>query len=183
MKTKLIALKLFLEELGIPSDIDTVDERKRVQKSIYLGQIAGVDLGYHFGWYLKGPYSPELTKDYYDLDEALTEGDHEYQKKDLKEQLKEKLQAIQPIVTPPGDVSLNQEDWLELLASVHYQFSKYDQETARANIDREKPNLTLISKELKKHLRKSHLSIIDPDDRKSSKNTILKVLMILFTGQ
>ena len=157
MKTKLIALKLFLEELGVPSKIDTVDERKRVQKSIYLGQIAGVDLGYHFGWYLKGPYSPELTKDYYDLDEAITDGDQEYLKKDLKSQLKETLQVIRPIVNPPGDVSLNQEDWLELLASVHYQFSNYDQEIARANIEREKPKLVPFIPRAEEALRKTHL--------------------------
>jgi uncharacterized protein YwgA len=157
MKTKLIALKLFLEELGVPSNIDTVDERKRVQKSIYLGQIAGVDLGYHFGWYLKGPYSPELTKDYYDLDEAITDGDQEYLKKDLKGQLKESLQSIRPIVNPPGDVSLSQEDWLELLASVHYQFSKYDHEIARANIEREKPKLVPFIPRAEEALRKTHL--------------------------
>ena len=157
MKTKLIALKLFLEELGIPSDIDTVDERKKVQKSIYLGQVAGVDLGYHFGWYLKGPYSPELTKDYYELDEALIDGDLEYQKKELKSQMKEKLHAIQPIVIPPGDVLLSQEDWLELLASVHYQFSRFDQETGRKNIDREKPNLVPYIQKAEELLKKSHL--------------------------
>jgi uncharacterized protein YwgA len=157
MKTKLIALKLFLEELGVPSNIDTVDERKRVQKSIYLGQIAGVNLGYHFGWYLKGPYSPELTKDYYDLDEALTEGDHEFQKKDLKGQLKEKLQSIKSIVTQPCDVPLSQADWLELLASVHYQYSKYDPETARANIEREKPKLVPFIPSAQEALRKTSL--------------------------
>lgn len=157
MKTKLIALKLFLEELGVPSNIDTVDERKRVQKTIYLGQIAGVDLGYHFGWYLKGPYSPELTKDYYDLDEALTEGDLEYQKKDLKGQLKEKLQSVQPIITQPCNVPLSQADWLELLASVHYQFSKYDEETARMNIAREKSNLVPYIQRAEEALRNSHL--------------------------
>jgi uncharacterized protein YwgA len=157
MKTKLIALKLFLEELGVPSNIDTVDERKRVQKSIYLGQIAGVDLGYHFGWYLKGPYSPELTKDYYDLDEALTEGDLEYQKKDLKGQLKEKLQSIKSIVTQPCDIPLSQADWLELLASVHYQYSNFDQATGRANIEREKPTLAPHIQKAEEALRKSHL--------------------------
>jgi len=157
MKTKLIALKLFLEELGVPSKIDTVDERKRVQKTIYLGQIAGVDLGYNFGWYLKGPYSPELTKDYYDLDEALTEGDLEYQKKDLKGQLKEKLQSIKSIVTQPGDVPLSQADWLELLASVHYQISKCDQVAARANIAREKPTLAPYISRAEEALRKTHL--------------------------
>ena len=157
MKNKLIALKLFLEELGVPSDIDTVDERKRVQKSIYLGQIAGVDLGYHFGWYLKGPYSPELTKDYYELNETLADGDLEYQKKELKGQLKERLHAIQPIINTPCDLPLSQEDWLELLASVHYQFSRFDQDTARKNIDREKPNLIPYIQNAEEVLRKSKL--------------------------
>ena len=157
MKTKLIALKLFLEELGVPPDIDTVDERKRVQKTIYLGQIAGVDLGYHFGWYLKGPYSPELTKDYYDLDEALTEGDLEYQKKELKGQLKEKLQSIKPIVTQPCDVPLSQADWLELLASVHYQYTNFDKATAQANIEREKSVLAPYINRAEEALRNSHL--------------------------
>lgn len=157
VKTKLIALKLFLEELGVPSDIDTVDERKKVQKTIYLGQIAGVDLGYHFGWYLKGPYSPELTKDYYDLDEAITDGDQEYQKKDLKSQLKETLQSIRPIINPPGDVSLSQADWLELLASVHYQYNKYNPETARANIEREKPRLVPFIPSAQEALRNTNL--------------------------
>jgi uncharacterized protein YwgA len=157
MKTKLIALKLFLEELGVPSDIDTVDERKRVQKTIYLGQIAGVDLGYHFGWYLKGPYSPELTKDYYDLDEALSDGDQEYQKKELKGHLKGKLQSIKSIVTQPCDVPLSQADWLELLASVHYQYDNFDQETARANIEREKPTLAPYIRRAEEALRNSRL--------------------------
>jgi uncharacterized protein YwgA len=157
MKARLIALKLFLEVLSISSDINTVDERKKIQKSIYLGQIAGVDLGYRFGWYLKGPYSPELTKDYYDLDEALIEGDIEYKKKDLNSQLKEKLQAIQPIISPPDDLPLSQEDWLELLASVHYQFSKYDSDIAKTNIKREKENLVPYILRAEEALRKSHL--------------------------
>lgn len=157
MRKKLIALKLILEELGISSDIDTVDERKRIQKSVYLGQIAGVDLGYHFGWYLKGPYSPELTKDYYELNTVLIDGDLEYQRKELKEQLKSKLHTIQPIFTSPGDVPLNQEDWLELLASVHYQFTKFDQEIAIKNINREKPTFVPYIKKAEETLRKFHL--------------------------
>jgi hypothetical protein len=45
MSAKLATLKLFLNELGIDSNINTVDDRKRVQKAVYLGQIARVDLG------------------------------------------------------------------------------------------------------------------------------------------
>ena len=56
MEEKLVVLKLFLDELGIPDSIDTVDERKRIQKAAYLGQLSGVDLGYRYGWYKMGPY-------------------------------------------------------------------------------------------------------------------------------
>jgi uncharacterized protein YwgA len=157
MRNKLIALKLFLEELGVPSDIGSVDERKRVQKSIYIGQAAKIDLGYHFAWYLKGPYSPELTKDYYELDEVISEGDLEFQKKELKGQLKEKLLSIKPLFTPPADTPLNQADWLELLASVHYQLKKYDRENAKNNMVAEKPNLAPYFKIAEENLKVFHL--------------------------
>ncbi len=56
METKLLVLKLFLGALGIDDSIETVDDRKRVQKAVYLGQLSGIDLGYRYGWYRMGPY-------------------------------------------------------------------------------------------------------------------------------
>ncbi len=50
MEARQIVLKLFLSTLGVPADIDTVNDRKRVQKAVYIGQLTGVDLGYRFGW-------------------------------------------------------------------------------------------------------------------------------------
>ena len=78
MENKLIALKVLLDQLGVPDSIETIDDRKRVQKAVYLGQLSGVDLGYRFGWYVFGPYSPALTKDYYSLAEAIASGDRSY---------------------------------------------------------------------------------------------------------
>ena len=63
MEPRLIALRLYLDQLGVSSDIETVSDRKRVQKAVYLGQLSGVDFGYRFGWYLMGPYSTTLTED------------------------------------------------------------------------------------------------------------------------
>src|SRR5262245_31088985 len=71
MEAKLEVLRLFLNALDVPSAIDTVNERKRVQKAVYLGQLSEIDLGYRFGWYIMGPYSTSLTQDYYQLSEAL----------------------------------------------------------------------------------------------------------------
>jgi uncharacterized protein YwgA len=56
-----INLKLVLDELGISSDYSTIKQRTKVQKAVYLAQCVGVDLGYTFGWYTKGPFCPELS--------------------------------------------------------------------------------------------------------------------------
>lgn len=47
---------------------DTLAERVRLQKTIYLLQAtAGMKLGYGFGWYRYGPYSQDLVYDAYDV--------------------------------------------------------------------------------------------------------------------
>ena len=63
MNRRQIALKLVLEELGVPETMDSFDDRLILQKAIYLAQQAGIPLGYHYYWYLRGPYSRELTAD------------------------------------------------------------------------------------------------------------------------
>ena len=120
MDSRLLALKLFLAELGIPSVIETLDDRKRVQKAVYLGQLSGVDLGYRFGWYVHGPYSPELTRDYYSLAEALEAGEDSVRDKVLHPSVRSRLSQLSPIMVAPAEFRLGQEKWLELVASYHY---------------------------------------------------------------
>ncbi len=119
MKTSLVALKLVLEELGVPAEIATLDDRKKVQKAVYLGQITGVELGYRFSWYILGPYSSELARDYYALAASLEIGEDVPDAK-LREETKQRLARVLPLMTMPAGVDLEQEDWLELLASLHY---------------------------------------------------------------
>lgn len=143
MEARLTALKLFLEELGVPSDIKTIADRKRVQKAVYLGQLTGVDLGYRFSWYLMGPYSTSLTQDYYELAEAIDLGDKDFENKKLKSSVKEKLSKIIPIFQKPANVTLDDQDWLELVASLRYlrSVSQYDNEKAKEIIKDNKPHL------------------------------------------
>jgi len=143
MEAKLIALKLILDELEIPDTIDTIDDRKRVQKAVYLGQLAGVQLGYRFGWYKKGPYSPDLTKDYYALEEAIGIGESDYKHVKLQNAVKSQLERVKPLLIVPSGVALEQEDWLELVASVHYlaKISKRDEQRTKAVLEDEKPQL------------------------------------------
>jgi uncharacterized protein YwgA len=142
MNTKLKALKLILDEIDVPSKITAVEDRKKVQKAIYLGQEAGVDLGFHFGWYKMGPYSPELTKDYYDLAEELALNDNDFSCSELASAVKERLVVVKSIIKPPEGVNLPQEDWMELLASLCYlQKNNNSFEEAKTILHAEKRNL------------------------------------------
>ena len=52
-------------------DMDTFDGRLTFQKTIQLLQSFGINLGYRYNWYLRGPYSPDLAKDGFKLKEVM----------------------------------------------------------------------------------------------------------------
>ena len=143
LENQLVALKLLLDELGLRPQISTLNDRKRLQKSVYLAQIAGVDLGYRFSWYLRGPYSPSLTRDYFALAKEIGMGDRTHEGKRLKNALREHLEKIRPLLTVPEGVDLGQPSWLELLASLHYlrQVRKESRSEAVQILEKEKPTL------------------------------------------
>lgn len=114
-----MALRLFLDALGVPTDIETLNERKTVQKSVYLGQLTGVDLGYRYEWYKLGPFSRDLARDYYGLAESLVLlGDADCGGKRLRHA--DKLTNLRPLLDVPEKIKLSRDEWLELLASVHF---------------------------------------------------------------
>jgi len=115
-----IFLKLLFDKLGISSDIKTLNDRKRLQKAIYLAKTAGAVKRYTFGWYQVGPYSPELMKDCHRLTYLLSLGRNNYEKYNLHPAVSRKLKPIIDLMQTPSNVNLPQEDWLELLASIAY---------------------------------------------------------------
>lgn len=140
MSDRLVVLDLVLRELGVDPEISTLTKRKRIQKAIYLAQAAGVDLGYRYGWYVKGPYSTQLTRDYYELTPTINRVARE---KRLKEPLNESLGQLRPLLVPPQDSDLVDADWMELLSSIHY-LGKVRRETRDGVIEvlrKEKPVL------------------------------------------
>ncbi len=52
-------------------EIDAFDKRLVLQKSIFLLQALGLPLGFNYNWYLRGPYSPELTQAAYGLQDNM----------------------------------------------------------------------------------------------------------------
>ncbi len=159
MESSQIVLKLVLDTLGVPDSIAEVDDRKRIQKAIYLAQAAGVDLSYVFGWYVMGPYCPALTRDYYTLASALEAKDKGYEGKSLRSDLREKLASLQPLFQPPQGTSLSSESWLELLASIHFlrTVSKFDDGDSGKVLEKEKPSLANFYQQGKKVLQSAGL--------------------------
>jgi hypothetical protein len=143
MEIKLIVLDLYLKELGIEPSIETINDRMLLQKAVYIGQLSGVDLGYRYSWYLKGPYSPKLTEDYYKLASLPDSEKAESASRSLNEEVRLKLASIRPLLQPPGGAGAYDAQWLEAVASWHYlrTVSKMTDKTAREQIEKSKPHL------------------------------------------
>ena len=115
-----IELKLTLDQLDVPVELETFSQRFNVQKKVYLTQVYGVDLGYRFGWYLRGPYCQELTADAFALRDEVREGDREYEQYDLQPEAAQRFDQVKQLFDVPTNCHLSSDEWLELLASLHY---------------------------------------------------------------
>lgn len=160
MDRRLIGLKLVLDALGVDSDIGSVGDRKRIQKAVYLAQEAGVGLGHHFGWYLMGPYSPSLARDYYDMALALDCEALPMQDERLRRDVADILRTLSTGIRVPDECgNMPDEDWLELLASYHYLRSRagLDPNAAEKALRKEKPHVAEHVKAASKTLKAAGL--------------------------
>ena len=119
MDRRQIGVKLTLDGLGLPFSIGNFDHRLILQKTIYLAQAAGVDLGYFYTWYLYGPYSPSLTKDAYAINSDIKAGLDDSDEWQLDDKSKVRLQKLKGII-PEVSSDKQRRRQLELLASVHF---------------------------------------------------------------
>ncbi|MCB9654401.1 MAG: hypothetical protein H6729_09770 [Deltaproteobacteria bacterium] len=127
MNRRQISALLILKELGIGYKMESFADRLSVQKSLYLAQAAGVDLGHYYNWYLRGPYSPTVTQDIFD---AIENYDVATQIKEweLDQKTREGLSKLSTSFQPKEETA--QPDWLELLASVHFLVKRQQVSTA-----------------------------------------------------
>lgn len=92
---------------------ETLEGRKQFQKTIYLMQAFGIDLGYEYNWYVHGPYSPDLAEVGYALAEIYDEvTTTRFSNEDYEELFQQFLDYIDPI---KNDVAR-----LETAASLHW---------------------------------------------------------------
>ena len=144
MDRTLTNLSRVLSELEVGRSINTLDERVTVQKAVYLAQVIGVNLGYQYSWYIMGPYSPDLAKDYYTLHEYPHSRRQEIAERTLREPFASALAKIKTVMCVPKGVTLTRRQWLELLASVHYlrRFGKLDEANTQQRLAAQKPDLS-----------------------------------------
>lgn len=121
MNSARIELKLALDQAGIDRiSLDSFSQRFNIQKRIYLIQLMSYDLGYRYGWYIKGPYSRNLTVDAFTLRDELNAGEKDYASFELSRQATERIEKAKKMWDIPTRLFVPNDQWLELLASIHY---------------------------------------------------------------
>lgn len=118
MDRQQIAVKLTVDGLNLQFKTDCFTDRLIMQKTIYLAQAAGVNLGYFYQWYLHGPYSPSLTRDEFAIAADIASGMDDSEGWKLDESSWQRLKGIKAIFSEPERDKLARK--LELLASVHF---------------------------------------------------------------
>ncbi len=116
MEPRLNVIAATLHALGVELSVQSGGQRRLMQDAVYLAQEVGVDLGYNFAWHGVGPYSTGLADDYYEasrLIEAL-----EPRIRPLSATFRIRLDGLKVALSPRDGAS--REDWLGLLASVHF---------------------------------------------------------------
>lgn len=116
MDRRQIGVMLALDDLGVSLDLSCFNDRLIFQKTIYLAQAAGINLGYYYHWYLHGPYCSPLTSDGYDIKTEIAS--EEWKEWKLSEASKAKLTKIKSVFSEKDRQKLA--DRIELLASVHF---------------------------------------------------------------
>jgi uncharacterized protein YwgA len=103
---------------------NTTEERVELQKTIYLLQAYGVQLGYGFSWYKYGPYSQDLVGDAYTVLHA-EKARYAAETKDLvfSESSRNRFREFGDICQEIAGIEkkkLKKADQLELVASVDF---------------------------------------------------------------
>jgi len=111
-KSKIVAC---LQLLGVKPNMESFNDRKKMQKIAYLLPVFDIDVGLDidsYGWYLHGPYNPKLTRALFEIVEnpdSVVVG----------ELSKEEIRKVEELRTFLAE-DIESVDLLELLVSLHF---------------------------------------------------------------
>jgi len=123
----------YLKAIGTDNlDMDNFNYRLKLQKYIYLLQESGVNLGFRFRYYIRGPYSPDLADAGYGLNHMKKEGLLDSEPVKVMVDNGERVERFKGLIREFHDNTR----MLELLATIHFLFkySYYPQPKTRENI-------------------------------------------------
>jgi len=126
MDRQQILLAKSLQAAEVSLSVRTFNERLILQKAVYLLQAAGIHLGFRFRWYLRGPYSPDMTAGAFAIVNEGKYGEKELQGWKLDAESANRAFKLKPLLHREGETKTAQANRLELLASALFLF-KTDQ--------------------------------------------------------
>lgn len=132
-------LKLLAKEFSwLETATASFNQRKVLQKTVFILQEMRLRLGYQFNWYLYGPYSPQLAEDAYQINingDYLESETHGYSFSSKSKDILRKFKSL--FADRKTD-----ETWLEIVSSLlflkkYYHYS--DHETLLKQLLNRKP--------------------------------------------
>jgi len=114
-----LKLLAYFKELRRKPDLSTLASRRIFQKLTYFVQEMGLNLGYSFGWYIYGPYSPGLASTGFTI--VSQQGAYEKEIPPI-EDAKPVLSRVREFLNSINEICKEKDEdfWLELLSSCHF---------------------------------------------------------------
>ncbi len=143
MTEQTTVLHLILSRLPAGNSITSIDDRIAIQKAVCLTQEAGLPLGYSFNWYVRGPYSPSLASDYYQLASSRQSTEASARGLTLADSALRAIDRVSAVSNVPSGVHLDRVRWLELLASIAFLRRRHrlNDAATRRKLEVSKPDL------------------------------------------
>lgn len=153
-----------LKALGFKPSVGDFEDRLKVQKVIYLLKLKGVDAGFKYNLYVRGPYSPDLTQEIYSNSagfEGLHTGARLTQKEaeivhELKERFEMKSSLLEVAATYGYYVAEEGLDPIAALKSVKRLKPFFSEAQIAVGISQAKEFLFRPPKEEEEAMRKEH---------------------------
>ena len=127
-------------------DVSEFPDRLKVQKFVYILQNRGINLGYLFNFYLYGPYSTDLTRTAFQIEDFPLKHKAEFVKPEVEKKFSDILSRLQ---NHKEDVR-----WLEgassilFLAEMGYSKDGIYRQLAKKKVPFNNDNIDVIWKEL-----------------------------------
>lgn len=108
------------KETDISPEINNCNDSKRLQKIVYLASTIGINFGFKFRWAQFGPYSKDLSTACESLNANIRVGNYPPLLPSSLNFPPAKIYLLKSFLYLPKNLSISQEDWLELLSSILY---------------------------------------------------------------